>query len=132
MRLVQDRMIVINKFKQLVFDHKLKANEKDDLQQLIEQHYWVFGEEYNFVCAAEVKFDEALRKYLYILKATEEYKQVTHKNKLKEVDLFVSGQELRDGKINNLIVEIKNPTLIKTLKSTHLNQRKPPANPSFL
>lgn len=124
MRLVQDRMVVINKFKQLVFDHKLKANEKDDLQQLIEQHYWVFGEEYNFVCAAEVKFDEALRKYLYILKATEEYKQVTHKNKLKEVDLFVSGQELRDGKINNLIVEIKNPTLIKTLKSTHLNQLK--------
>ena len=46
----------------------VKANEVDHLQTMIEKHYWLFGEEYSLVTAEEPNFEEALRRYLYILK----------------------------------------------------------------
>ncbi|MDR2206339.1 MAG: ATP-binding protein [Flavobacteriaceae bacterium] len=121
LRLVHDRLIVLDKLKELVFDHGLKANEVHHLQKIIEEHYWVFGEEYNFVCSAEVKFEEALRRYLYILRGEDIKTKIEHPDKLKEVDVFVTGQDYRDG-IHNIIIELKNPTSVKTLTNKQLTQ----------
>jgi len=122
--LIKDRLLTLENLKKIVFNHDLKANERDHLQKFIEKHYWIFGEEYRMVCAEEVKFEEALRKYLYILRGVDEKKFIEHPDKYKEMDLFLAGTDFRDGKPHNLVVEIKNPTTIKKLKNKEVGQIK--------
>lgn len=121
-KIITDRLLTLENLKKIVFNHSLKANEVRDLQSFIEKHYWIFGEEYRMVCAEEVKFEEALRKYLYILRGISEKKYMTHPDKYKEMDLFLTGTDFRDGRPHNVVVEIKNPTTIKQLKSEQLGQ----------
>lgn len=113
---------MLDDLKQLVFNHQLKAGEVKHLQKFIENHYWIFGEEYRFVCSEEVKFEQALRKYLYILRGIDEQTFVEHPDKYKEMDLFLAGIEYRNSCPQNLIVEIKNPTTIKTLTNKEYGQ----------
>lgn len=121
-KLISDRLLTLENLKKIVFNHTLQANEVRDLQSFIEKHYWIFGEEYRMVCAEEVKFEEALRKYIYILRGVSEKKYIAHPNKYKEMDLFLTILDFRDGRPHNIVVEIKNPTTIKQLKSEQLNQ----------
>lgn len=121
-KLISDRLLTLENLKKIVFNHTLQANEVRDLQSFIEKHYWIFGEEYRMVCAEEVKFEEALRKYIYILRGVSEKKYIAHPNKYKEMDLFLTPLDFRDGRPHNIVVEIKNPTTIKQLKSEQLNQ----------
>lgn len=121
-KLISDRLLTLENLKKIVFNHTLQANEVRDLQSFIEKHYWIFGEEYRMVCAEEVKFEEALRKYIYILRGVSEKKYIAHPNKYKEMDLFLTDSDFRDGRPHNIVVEIKNPTTIKQLKSEQLNQ----------
>lgn len=121
-KLISDRLLTLENLKKIVFNHTLQANEVRDLQSFIEKHYWIFGEEYRMVCAEEVKFEEALRKYIYILRGVSEKKYIAHPNKYKEMDLFLTAIDFRDGRPHNIVVEIKNPTTIKQLKSEQLNQ----------
>ena len=121
-KLISDRLLTLENLKKIVFNHTLQANEVRDLQSFIEKHYWIFGEEYRMVCAEEVKFEEALRKYIYILRGVSEKKYIAHPNKYKEMDLFLTGTDFRDRRPHNIDVEIKNPTTIKQLKSEQLNQ----------
>ncbi|MBN2880441.1 ATP-binding protein, partial [Candidatus Woesearchaeota archaeon] len=121
---IHDRLLTLENLKKIVFNHELKANERDHLQKFVEKHYWIFGEEYRMVCAEEVKFDDALRKYLYILRGVDEKKFIEHPDKYKEMDLFLAGTDFRDGKPHNLVIEIKNPTTIKKLKNKEVGQIK--------
>lgn len=121
-KLISDRLLTLENLKKIVFNHTLQANEVRDLQSFIKKHYWIFGEEYRMVCAEEVKFEEALRKYIYILRGVSEKKYIAHPNKYKEMDLFLTELDFRDGRPHNIVVEIKNPTTIKQLKSEQLNQ----------
>ena len=121
-KLITDRLVTLENLKKLVFNHELKANEVVNLQTFIEKHYWIFGEEYRMVCAEEVKFEEALRRYVYILRGVDEKTYIKHPHKYKEMDLFLAGTDFRNGKPHNVVVEIKNPSTIKQLKSEQLTQ----------
>lgn len=121
-KLITDRLITLENLKKIVFNHELKANEIVNLQTFIEKHYWIFGEEYRMVCAEEVKFEEALRRYVYILRGVDEKTYIKHPHKYKEMDLFLAGTDFRNGKPHNVVVEIKNPSTIKQLKSEQLTQ----------
>ncbi len=121
-KLIQDRILVIEDLKKLVFKHDLKAGEIKHLQKFIENHYWIFGEEYRMICAEEVKFEEALTKYIYYLRGVSEKKYIEHPDKYKEMDLFLAGKEFRDGGPHNLIIEIKNPTTVKKLTNKEYGQ----------
>lgn len=122
--LIKNRLLILENLKKLVFNDDLKANERDHLQKYIEKHYWIFGEEYRMVCAEEVKFEDALRKYIYILRGIDEKKFIAHPDKYKEMDLFLAGTDFRDGKPHNLIIEVKSPTSIKKLKNKEVGQIK--------
>ena len=122
--LISDRLLTVNNLKEIVFNHELKAGEVKHLQQFIEKHYWILGEEYRLVCAEEVKFEAALRKYVYILRGVDQKVFISHPDKYKEMDLFITGTDYRDGKPHNVVLEIKNPTTIKTLTSDHVTQIK--------
>ena len=121
-QLIEDRLQTIQALRAVNFDHTLKAGEVNHLQKLIERHYWLFGEEFRFVCAEETKFQEALEKYRYLLYGVEEKEFIDHPDKYKEMDLFVSGKDFRDLRPSNLIVEIKSPTYVKKLKLEHYVQ----------
>lgn len=121
-KLITDRLLTVENLKKIVFNHELKANEVQNLQTFIEKHYWVFGEEYRMVCAEEVKFEAALKRYIYILRGVDEATYIAHPDKYKEMDLFLSGTDFRDGKPHNVVVEIKNPTTIKQLKPVQATQ----------
>ena len=121
-KLISDRILMIEDLKKIVFKHELQAGEIKHLQKFIVNHYWIFGEKYRFVCAEEVKFEEALQKYLYILRGVSVKKYLSHPDKYKEMDLFLAGVEFQNGGPNNLVVEIKNPTRIKKLTEKECGQ----------
>lgn len=122
--LIKNRLLVLENLKKLVFNEELKANERDHLQKYIEKHYWIFGEEYRMVCAEEVKFEEALKRYIYLLRGVSEKQYINHPHKYKEMDLFLAGTDFRDGRPHNIIIEIKNPSTIKKLGDKEVGQIK--------
>lgn len=112
-KLIQDRYKAVAELKELVFNPDLKANEVDHLQTMIENHYWLFGEEYSLVTAEEPNFEEALRRYLYILEDDEKKVEMEAKNKRKQMDIFAVRRNVNNGKIENIVVELKHPTNVK-------------------
>ena len=87
--LLKDRFAAIEDLKQLVFNSELKANEVDHIQKMIERHYWIFGEQYNLVTAAEPNFEEALRRYMHYLHKEYDDNGIEHPDKLKQMKLNV-------------------------------------------
>ena len=122
MKLIEDRYNVIEQLKRLVFNKELKANEVKHIQETIENHYWIFGEQYHLVTAAEPKFNEALKRYNYLLTGEEKKFDIDHPDKNKEMDIFAVRQEIGVKRIKNIVVELKHP-LIK-LGEKELSQVK--------
>lgn len=121
-KLIKDRYKAVEDLKQLVFNPDLHANEVNHLQHLVENHYWLFGEQYNLVTAAEPNFVEALKRYQNYLH--EDYKNATvdHPDKLKQMDIFAVRQDVANKKYQNIVVELKHPHI--SLGETQLSQVK--------
>jgi len=110
-KLIEDRYKVINGLKALVFDDSVKANERDHLQKLVEKHYWMFGEQYNLVAAAEDKFEQVLEKYVYLLRGEKKTLSIDHPDKKKEIDILIVRRDFRDDFVRNIIVELKHKNI---------------------
>lgn len=110
-KLIEDRYKIYYKLKDLVFNKDLKANEVDHLQKIIESHYWIIGEQYHLVTAAEPKFEEALRRYIYLLTDKDEIVEIDHPHRLKEMDIFACRQSTSTNRIDNIVVELKHPLI---------------------
>lgn len=121
-KLLGDRLLVLSNLKQVVFNHSWKAGEVKHLQKLIENHYWIFGEEYRFICAEEVKFQEALQSYRSKVFKDENSYDVDHPSSKREMDLFLSGRDFPHDNPRNLVVEIKNPTNVAKLTNKQTDQ----------
>lgn len=123
-KLIQDRYRAINQLRDLVLVKVLKANERDHIQKFIESHFWIFGEQYNLVTAAEPKFEEALRRFTNILKGVNisKKKKINHPDKNKEMDIFMVRQDFKNNLVNSVVVELKHPSI--TLGEKELTQVK--------
>jgi len=110
-RLIEDRYKTIDSLRDLIVRKELKANERDHLQKLAEAHYWIFGEQYHLVTAAEPKFEEALRRQLYLLRGETNVKSIDHEDKNREMDIFLCRQDVLTHEIRNIVVELKHPAL---------------------
>ena len=110
-RLIKDRYQAIADLKSLVFNPDLGANEVKHLQRLIEAHYWLFGEQYNLVTAAEPNFEEGLRRYLNYLHKEYEDVDIDHPDKLKQMDIFAVRQNVGLNRFENIVVELKHPKI---------------------
>lgn len=122
-----DRLKSLNYFEQMVYRKDLNANEVNDLQYMLEQNYWLFGEQYSAVAKAEDNFVALVKQHFDILRksdgdenqeALEEIKK--HPDKLKQVDLCCVRQMPTSNIIENIVVEIKHP--LKTLTQAHYQQ----------
>lgn len=108
-KLIEDRYQAIQQLKALVFRPDLKANEPKHIQKFVEKHYWIFGEQYHLVTAAEPDFEEALRRHIYLLKGEKKHVKIDHPDKNKEMDIFMVRQLFQHGVISNVVVELKHP-----------------------
>lgn len=121
-KLIEERFNFINQLKEVLFNPILKANERDHLQKILDRHFWIFGEEYSLVTTTEAKFEKALSSHIYLLRGEKKTVKLTHKDKNKEMDLFLCRQNIYTNTVENLIVEIKSPTVRLGMKE--VNQLK--------
>ncbi len=119
-KLVEDRLNSIIFFKEMIYEDKFYFYESD-LQEAIEKHFWIFGEEYHLMLGAEEDNFNKLRSNYYqkVLKIDEEEIKEIEGSK-KQVDLFICGIMPEGRKNRNLIVEIKRP--IVKLTKDHYRQ----------
>ena len=123
---VEKRYQVIEILKTIVYDFSKFANERDHIQKIIEQNYWLFGEEYNLV-SADRSMQKSLEQYTHIL-----YGSKKETDKLSDdleaerrMDIFMCGSKNANISINtfiqeNIVVELKAPK--KTLSKDILRQ----------
>jgi hypothetical protein len=111
-KLIKDRYQAVNDLRDLVFKEELDADEVHHVQKFIEQHYWLFGEQYNLVTAAEPNFVEALKRYLHYLHEEYSNVEVAHPDRLKQMDIFAVRQDLAHSTFNNIVVELKHPSIV--------------------
>ncbi len=121
-RLIEDRYRAVNLIKQLAFNGDLKADEVHDLQNAVQNHYWLFGEQFHLVTAAEPDFEEALRRFKYILTQKDEKIVIDHPDRQREMDIFCVRQNVLTETIESVVVELKHPEIV--LGSKQLQQVK--------
>lgn len=130
-KLLESRKNTINTIQRLVFDLEKFTTERDHIQLLVENNYWLFGEQYHLV-SADDNFEKTLTNYMYFLeeeehikaKTTESFQKnkderkkqiIDSKDKLKRPDIFIcrknTSPEYLDNE-ENIIVELKRPSVV--------------------
>lgn len=121
-KFVQDRYKVIELLRTIVFDMTQYANERDHLQKIVQQHFWLFGEQFNLASADE-RMKNALEKYINILYGEKEIEATLDEDAEQErrMDIFMCN--VRDIEASfgttmeeNIIVELKAPKVILSKK----------------
>lgn len=121
-KLITDRLRVIEMLRQLIYDNEAFATERNHIQKVVAENYWLFGEEFHLVSADE-NFERALSEYLYIVDGSDDkdsYK-ISNPGRLRRPDIFICQKrpiEHLDGSQleQNIIVELKAPRVILTKK----------------
>ena len=115
--LVKNRLLVIEGLKQLVYELETFTNERDHIQKIIEENYWLFGEQYNLV-SADKPFTTLLLEYTYLLDGQAEKGNFTAEDGRRRPDIFISqSQSLPSFSYTtfleeNIIVELKRPSVV--------------------
>lgn len=108
-KLIQDRYRALEQIKRLNWDIELNAMEVPHIQEFMEMHFWIMGEEYSLVVAAEKDFDQALRELHLKISSSVIDEKLIHPDKNKEMDIFVVRQDKYHNKIHNVVLELKHP-----------------------
>lgn len=117
--LLNNRLKTVSAIKAMIYDKELHAREVPDIQNMISSAFWLFGEQYNIVTEAEPDFQQALERYLEKIHETEQGKgksklsveKIKHPDANKEMDIFAFRQTMDSKGIENVIVELKRPTV---------------------
>lgn len=108
--LIEDRFRLLKNLETLIYEKEFYFLESD-LQELIENHYWIFGEEYHIIGSENDKFDKLLKIYYEKILKLDVSEIEKHKISKKEVDLLISRKDVFGKEIKNTIVEIKKPDI---------------------
>ena len=119
--MVHDRLKVIECLKLLVFDLKKFTTERGQIQSIVENNYWLFGESYQLVTADE-PFEKLLTKYLCVLDGKPVPKKadkahIDNSEANRRPDIFMCRHKLDEsGEFNDeieehIIVELKRPSV---------------------
>lgn len=123
--LVKNRLIVIEGLKKLVTDNEKFTTERDHIQKIIEENYWLFGEQFNLV-SADKPFTTALMEFTYLLDGQTEKGSFTAEDARRRPDIFICrGQALPGYQYSSfleeqIIVELKRPSVV--IGTTQLRQ----------
>lgn len=108
-KLIQDRYRAVEQVKLLNWDRTLGAKEVPHIQTFMESHFWLLGEEFSLVVAAEKDFEQALRELYLKIRLEKGTAPIDHADKQKEMDILLVRQDKRHGKIYNIVLELKHP-----------------------
>lgn len=108
-KLIQDRYRAIEQIKLLNWDADLGAKEVPHIQTFMESHFWLIGEEFALVVAAEKDFEQALRELYKKICVPQDGTPIAHPDKEKEMDILLVRQDKRHDKIHNVVLELKHP-----------------------
>ena len=86
---------------------------------MVSSAFWLFGEQYNIVTEAEPDFQQALERYLNMIrkdnkgvgKSKISVEKLKHPDVNKEMDIFAFRQTKTSNAIENIIVELKRPNI---------------------
>ena len=109
--IIENRISVIEALKKIVFDYTEFANERDHVQKLIEQHFWLFGEQYHML-TADKNMRVALCEFEKITaqEPSDNVHAISDKEALQRMDIFLYSQQvLNNSDSEMLIVELKAP-----------------------
>lgn len=119
---IEDRYKVVEALKQVVFDYTDYANERYHVQKIVEQHYWLFGEQYNLV-TADQRIQKALANYLNILYGSDAPDATLNpdQEEMRRMDIFLCGARKTEDSVGdeiqeNLVIELKAPKVVLTKK----------------
>ena len=110
-KLIEDRIKVVQALKEIVFTKEFNAYEVKHVQAIVEKHFWLFGEQYHLLTSAEPDFNEALRRLLFAKTGNAESVTVCHEDANKEMDIFMNKQSRTSGYFENVVVELKRPSI---------------------
>lgn len=116
--IIEKRVFIVETLKKIVFDYVDFSNEREHIQKLIEQHFWLFGEQYNML-TADKNMRIALQEFEKITEppALEHVTTMSEKEALQRMDIFLYSQQLQDnGSTEMLVVELKAPHVRLTLE----------------
>lgn len=124
---VSNRLNFINGLEELIFNDKYKKGfkERTQLQKLLEENTWFFGEEYNLL-ANDESLTTVLKKYtkLHKLNVSLDESVESYRNKKQDIiDLMFAKVNRRcaPNEIENLVIELKSPKQ-PTLTALELSQ----------
>ena len=116
-KLITDRLRIIEMLKALIYDNEKFATERDHIQKIIEENYWLFGEEFHLV-SADKNFELLLSEYLYLVDGEKEHDKykIINPERLRRPDIFICQKrpiDQLDGTQleQNIMVELKLPQI---------------------
>jgi len=114
-KFIEDRYKVIELMKTIVYDLTQFANERNHIQKIIEQHFWLFGEQYH-LASADQRMQKALEQYINILYGEENIEATLNPDAEQErrMDIFLCNTRIVETNFatsleENVIVELKAP-----------------------
>ena len=112
---IENRYRIIEVLKQIIYDLDKFANERDHIQKIIEQNYWLFGEQYHLV-SADKTMHRALEQYNYLLYGAKDATEPLSKEAEadRRIDIFLCGARKVENSFGNfieenIVVELKAP-----------------------
>ncbi|MGG5508106.1 MULTISPECIES: ATP-binding protein [unclassified Myroides] len=116
-KLIDDRYKVVELLKTLTFDLKKFTTERNHIQKVIEENYWMFGEQYHLT-SADRNFEELLSNYLYIIDGITEKQEINSYDWKRRPDIFACRKrnipDTQDEQYQleeNILIELKRPTV---------------------
>ncbi len=109
--IIERRVAVVEELKRLVFTASAFANERDHIQKLIEQHFWLFGEQYHLL-TADKNLTTSLREFESITgtDVVSNSLSMTDKEARQRIDIFLYTQRVQEDSTSEmLIIELKAP-----------------------
>ena len=121
-KMIENRYAIIELLKKLVFEYGKFTSERLHIQNIIEQNYWIFGEQYNLV-SADDNFEKSLYNYRHDITKDADgiIMNIDDDQRLRRPDIFMCRSRLLDGDNEtqleeNIIVELKSPEVVLDIK----------------
>ncbi len=108
--IIEKRVEIIQNLKLIVFDMHKFSNERDHIQKIIEQHFWLFGEQYHLL-TADKTLATSLAEYERLVGSQVSVDcSMPKAESIQRADIFLYTQQIKENDSSEmLIIELKAP-----------------------
>jgi len=109
--IIDRRLAIIADLKKIVYDMAKFANERDHIQKIVEQHFWLFGEQYHLL-TADRTLATSLKEFEKITEvvAAASDTEMSNGEAAQRADIFLYSKQVQeDNTTEMVIVELKAP-----------------------